>query len=87
MEVTMAGLYEVLEEIGFKRTADGYIFQTDSRWFIGPKRRYLVTETQKAKIAACIRDTLKFLKPIALAAAVLIPVTIAAAVFWLASPG
>jgi hypothetical protein len=87
MEVTMAGLYEGLEEVGFKRTADGYVFQTNSRWFIGPKRRYLVTEAQKAEIAACIRDTLRFLKPIALAAAVLIPVTIAGAVFWLASLG
>jgi hypothetical protein len=82
----MAGLYEGLEEVGFAPAdAGGYVFQTNNRWLVGPKRRYLVTEAQKIEIAACIRDSLKAIKRIALIAAVVMPVTLIAGIFWLVS--
>jgi hypothetical protein len=83
----MAGLYEGLEEVGFKPLAEGYVFQTNNRWLLGPGRRYLVTEAQKVEIAARIRETLKFLKPFALTGAVLIPLALVAGIFWLISLG
>ena len=59
----MAGLYDGLEEVAFKRTEGGYVFQTNNRFLIGPRRRFLVNEAQKADIAACMRETLRRIKP------------------------
>jgi hypothetical protein len=81
----VAGLNEGLEEVGFRPTAGGYVFQTNNRWFVGPKRSYLVTETQKAEIAACVRETLKSVKRFALIALAIFPLVVAAGGFWLAS--
>jgi hypothetical protein len=53
----MAGLYDGLEEVAFKRVAGGYLFQANNPYFFGPKQRYLVNETQKAEIAPCLRET------------------------------
>ena len=59
----MAGLYDGLEEVAFKRTEGGYVFQTNKRFLIGSRRRFLVNEAQKADIAACMRETLRRIKP------------------------
>jgi hypothetical protein len=59
----MAGLYDGLEEVAFKRTEGGYVFQANNRFLIGPRRRFLVNEAQKADIAACMRETLRRIKP------------------------
>jgi hypothetical protein len=86
-ETVMAGLYDGLEEVAFKRIAGGYVFQTNNAWLIGRRRRYFVNEAQKADIAACMRQTLKRLKPFALAAAILIPVVMTGSLFWFATTG
>ncbi len=83
----MAGLYDGLEEIPFKAVPGGYVFQTNNAWLIGPRRRYFVTDTKKAEIAACLRDTLRRIKPFVLAAAILIAAILVAAVFWFATRG
>jgi hypothetical protein len=83
----MAGLYDGLEEVPFKRIAGGYLFQTNNPWFIGPKRRYVVNEAQKAEIAACIRETLRRLKPFVFVAMVLIPAVLVGSIFWFATRG
>jgi hypothetical protein len=84
----MAGLYDGIEEAAFKRLADGgYVFQARNPWFFGPSRRYLVDEAQKAAIAACIRETLRRIRPYVFAAAVAIPVVLGAGIFWLVSHG
>lgn len=83
----MAGLYDGLEEVAFKPVAGGYVFQTSNPWLIGPKRRYLVDEAQKAEIAACIRQTMRRMTPFVLVMAVLIPLVIVAAALWLAVGG
>ena len=46
----MAGLYDGIEEAGFKRIDGGYVFQSRNPWFFGPSHRYLVDEAQKAEI-------------------------------------
>ena len=33
----MAGLYDGLEEVAFKRTEGGYVFQANNRFLIGPQ--------------------------------------------------
>jgi hypothetical protein len=81
----MAGLYDGLEEVPFKRIAGGYVFQTNNPWFIGPKRRYVVNEAQKADIAACMRETFRRLKPFVFVAMVLIPAVLAGSIFWFAT--
>src|ERR1700688_562234 len=86
-ERAMAGLYDGLEEVSFKRIDGGYVFQSNNPWLIGPRRRYFVNEAQKAEIAACLRETLRRIKPFALVSAVLIPLVLAAAVLWLACSG
>jgi hypothetical protein len=83
----MAGIYDGLEEIGFKPIAGGYLFQTSNRWLIGPSRRYVVDEAQKADIAACIRDTFRRIKPFAIAAAFVIPLMMLGAIFWFVTRG
>jgi hypothetical protein len=83
----MAGLYDGIEEVAFKRIAGGYVFQSNNPWLIGPRRRYFVNETQKAEIAACIRQTLRRIKPFALVSAVLIPLVLVAGVLWLVLGG
>ena len=83
----MAGLYDGLEEVPFKRVSSGYLFQTNNPWFFGPKRRYLVNEAQKAEIAACIRDSLRRIKPFVFVAMVLIPAILIGSIFWFATRG
>jgi hypothetical protein len=85
--MAMAGLYDGIEETTFKRIAGGYVFQSRNPWFFGPSHRYLVDEAQKAEIAGCIRETLKRIKPYVFAAAVIIPIMIAAGAFWLVTHG
>jgi hypothetical protein len=81
----MAGLYDGLEEVGFKRIAGGYVFQTNNAWFFGPRRRYFVSEAQKAEIAACLRETLQRIKPFVFVAMVLIPAILIGSIFWFAT--
>lgn len=83
----MPGLYEGLEDIAFKRVANGYVFQTTSVWLLGAKRRFLVDEAQKAKIAACVRETPRRIKPFVFGYAALIHLLIAAAVIWFVFSG
>jgi hypothetical protein len=83
----MAGLYDGLEEVAFKRISGGYLFVSNNPWLIGPRRRYFVNEAQKAQIAECLRETMRRIKPFALVCAVLIPLVLVAAVLWLAFSG
>jgi len=84
----MAGLYEGLEEVGFKQIeGGGYLFQTTNTWFIGPRRRFIVTEAEKAEIAACIRGTMQRMKLFVLGAAVFIPLILIGAIFWFVTLG
>lgn len=83
----MAGLYDGLEEVAFKRVAGGYLFQANNRYFFGPKQRYLVNEGQKAEIAACLRETLRRIKPWVFVAMVLIPAILIGSIFWFATRG
>jgi hypothetical protein len=83
----MAGLYDGLEEVPFKRIASGYVFQTNNPWFIGPKHRYVVNDAQKAEIAACIRETFRRMKPFVFAAMVLIPAILVGSIYWFATRG
>jgi hypothetical protein len=81
----MAGLYDGLEEVAFKRIAGGYLFQANNPYFFGPKQRFFVNETQKVQIAACPRETLKRIKPFVFVAMGLIPAIIVGAIFWFAT--
>jgi len=83
----MAGLYDGLEEVAFKQVAGGYVFQSSNPWLIGRQRRYFVNEAQKSEIAACIRQTLRRMTPFVLVMAVLIPLVLVAATFWLVMGG
>jgi hypothetical protein len=87
MRSTMAGLYDGLEEAQFKPIAGGYVFQTNNPWFFGPPRRYLVNEAQKVEIAACLRKAMRRIIPLVCVAALLIPLVIVAANFWMMSGG
>jgi hypothetical protein len=78
----MAGLYDGLEEVAFKRTEGGYVFQANNRWLIGPRRRFLVNEAQKADIAACMRETLRRIKPFVFAMMVVLPAAIGGLIYW-----
>jgi hypothetical protein len=78
----MAGLYDGLEEVAFKRTEGGYVFQANNRFLIGPRRRFLVNEAQKADIAACMRETLKRIKPFVFAMMVVLPAAIGLLIYW-----
>lgn len=78
----MAGLYEGLEEVAFKRIEGGYVFQTNNRWFFGPRRRFLVKEAQKAEIAGCMRETLRRIRPFVFAMMVLLPAAIGGLIYW-----
>ena len=80
----MAGLYDGLENVAFKQVGGGYVFQANASWWLGPRRSYLVTEAQKAEIAACTRETLRRIKPFALIAALVIPILLIGGTFWLA---
>jgi hypothetical protein len=79
----LAGLYDGLEEVAFRQVAGGYVFQTSNPWLIGRQRRFFVNEAQKAEIAACIRQTMRRMTPFVLVMAVLIPLVLVAAAFWL----
>jgi hypothetical protein len=78
----MAGLYEGLEDVAFKRIEGGYVFQVNNRWLIGPRRRFLVTEAQKAELAACTRETLRRLKPFVFVMVFALPAAIAGLIYW-----
>jgi hypothetical protein len=78
----MRGLYDGFEEVPFKPVAGGYVFQSNNPWLIGPRRRYFVNEVQKTEIAACIRETLRRIKPFAFGAAAVIPLVLIAAITW-----
>ena len=79
----MAGLYEGIEDVAFKKIEGGYVFQTSNPWLVGPRRRYFVDETRKAEIAECIRETLRRMKPFVLIAAIVIPLVILGGTLWL----
>jgi hypothetical protein len=83
----MAGLYEGLEEVPFKRVIGGYVFQVNNPWLVGPRRRFFVDEAKKAELAACIRETLRRIRPFVFAAAILIPIVMIGAIFWFAMSG
>jgi hypothetical protein len=83
----MRGLYDGFEEVPFKPVAGGYVFQSNNPWLIGPRRRYFVNEVQKAEIAACIRETLRRIKPFAFGAAAVIPLVLAGAIMWFTLSG
>ena len=71
----MAGLYDGLEEAAFFKRADGgYIYGSPNPWLFGPSVNYVVTEAEKAAIANRIRDTLRAVKPVVLAAMIVIPI-------------
>jgi hypothetical protein len=50
----MARWYEGAEESAFKPTTGGYVFQPKP-WVARRSRNYIVNESQKAEIAACLR--------------------------------
>jgi hypothetical protein len=83
----MAGLYDGMEEAPFKRVEGGYVFQARNPRFFGRSRHYLVNEAQKAEIAACLRDTLRKLKPWVMVAMVVLPLLICGGVFSLVTLG
>src|SRR5215813_1246563 len=83
----MAGLYDGMEEAPFKRIEGGYVFQARNPWFFGRSRHYLVNEAQKIAIAACLRDTLRTLKPWVIVAMVVLPLLICGGVFLLVALG
>ncbi len=84
----MAGLYEGVEEIPFKADRRAAMCsKTNNRWLIGPKRRYFVTAAQKVEIAACIRETMRRMKPFIFAVALLMPLIAIGGTFWLAFRG
>jgi hypothetical protein len=78
----MAGLYDGLEEVGFKRIEGGYVFQTNNRWLFGPRRRFLVNEAQKADTAACMREKLQRIRPFVFAMMVVLPAAIGGLIYW-----
>lgn len=71
----MAGLYDGLEEAAFFKRADGgYIYGSPNPWLFGPTVNYVVTEAEKVAIANRIRDTLRAVKPVVLAAMIVMPI-------------
>ena len=83
----MAGIYDGVEEIAFTSVADGFVFQTNNPWLLGPRRRYFVNDAQKAMISARIRKTLRRLIPVVIVAAIVIPLVLIGGTFWLAFQG
>jgi hypothetical protein len=79
----MTGLYNGVEEIPFKKTDSGYVFKCNNPWLIGPRRYYDVNEAQKTEITACLRETLRRLKPFVFAMIIVIPLSLVGGVFWL----
>jgi hypothetical protein len=77
----MAGLYEGLEEVAFKRTEGGYVFQANNRFLLGPRRRFLVNEAQKTDIASCMRETFRRIRPFVFGMVVL-PAAIGGLIYW-----
>ena len=51
----MAKWYEAANEASFKKTADGYVFQSPNPWIFARPRYYLVNDAQKAEIAVHLR--------------------------------
>jgi hypothetical protein len=71
----MAGLYDGLEEAAFFKRADGgYIYGSPNPWLFGPSVNYVVTDADKAAIANRIRETLRAVKPVTLAAMIVLPI-------------
>jgi hypothetical protein len=84
----MAGLYDGLEEAAFFKRADGgYIFRSRNPWLFGPSINYLVNEAEKAAIAERIRGTLRAIKPVSLAAMIVMPVLILGAITFVVLAG
>ncbi len=83
----MAGLYDGIEDVGFKAVSGGYVFQTANPWLLGRKRRYFVTEAQKVEIAGRIRETMRRIRPFVFVVAVIIPCILIGAIFWFVSRG
>ena len=83
----MAGIYDGVDEIAFTSVAGGFVFQTNNRWFFGPRRRYFVNDAQKSIISACIRETLRRLIPVVIVAAIVFPLVLIGGTFWLAFQG
>jgi hypothetical protein len=86
-ERAMAGLYDGMEEAAFKRIDAGWVFQSRNPWLFGRSRYYLVDEAQKTAIAGCIRETLRKLKPVVIAAMFIIPLLNVGGVFLLVTLG
>jgi hypothetical protein len=73
-ESVMAGLYDGFEEASFfKRSDGGFIYASPNPWLFGPTVNYVVTEAEKAAIANRTRDTLRAVKPVVLAAMIIMP--------------
>jgi hypothetical protein len=83
----VAGLYSGVEDLAFTSVADGFVFQTNNPWLLGPRRRYFVNDAQKAIISACIRETLRRLIPVVIVAAIVIPLVLIGGTLWLAFQG
>jgi hypothetical protein len=83
----MAGLYDGLEELGFKPFAGGYVFQTPNPWLIGRPRRYFASEGQKGRITECLRQTYRAMRAWVIVAALFIPIAIVGCALWFALTG
>jgi hypothetical protein len=59
----MSSWYEGAPGAAFKPVAGGYLFQSRNPWLIGPSRRYLVTEAQKAEIVAQLLGSVRRARP------------------------
>jgi hypothetical protein len=83
----MRGLYEGIEEAAFQPTAGGYVFQMKNPWFFGSSQHFLVNESQKARLAECLRATTQRIKPFVFASAIAIPLLLALGIFAFAFTG
>jgi hypothetical protein len=48
------------ETISFKAVSGGYVLQLPNEWLVGPRRHFLVDETQKAEITASLRPYIRW---------------------------
>src|SRR4029077_18707375 len=65
-----------------KRPEGVCVFQTNNRFLIGSRRRFLVNEAQKAEIAAGMRETLRRIKPVVFLMMVALPAAIVGLICW-----
>ncbi len=47
--------FDRMEELSFKHASGGWVFQAPNPWLFGPRRHYLVNESEKAELAAGLR--------------------------------